>query len=149
MATLPSFPQAAFVERLRSLDPTVALRTDAAIPPLLVATSDPAAPWRLSDTGHWLLQLLLARQALLQATHATTLSADALRRDQKFAPPGRPPLHLVQLRQQQAAAQQALRRAKQELAQAAVGFARSAGLSPPGKQGLSDFLLDWIERNVV
>ncbi|CTP86093.1 hypothetical protein A6R71_13595 [Xanthomonas translucens pv. arrhenatheri] len=148
MATDPAFAHADFLARLQRLDPSAAGLADAAIPPLLSATSDPAAPWRLSDSGQWLLQLLQARQALLQAAHATTLSADALRRDQKFAPPGRPSLHLVQLRQQQAAAQQATRRAKQDFAQAAAGFVRSAGLSPPARLGLSDFLQGWIDRYV-
>ncbi|MCC4595308.1 hypothetical protein NRY95_07175 [Xanthomonas campestris pv. phormiicola] len=143
-----AFAQAEFLERLQRLDASAAGLAGAAIPPLLIATSDPAAPWRLSETGHWLLQLLQARQALLHAAHATTLSADALRRDQKFAPPGRPSLHIVQLRQQQAAAQQAMRRAKQEFAQAAAGFARSAALSVPARPGLSECLLRWIDRHV-
>jgi len=148
MATDAAFAQADFLARLQRLDASAASLADTAVPPLLTATSDPAAPWRLSETGQWLLQLLQAKQALLHAAHATTLSADALRRDQKFAPPGRPSLHLVQLRQQQAAAQQATRRAKQDFAQAAAGFVRSAGLSPPAKLGLSEFLQRWIDRHV-
>ncbi|MDL5365017.1 hypothetical protein QSH18_05315 [Xanthomonas sp. NCPPB 2654] len=148
MATDTAFAQADFLERLQRLDPSVAELAGAAIPPLLIATSDPAAPWQLSETGQWLLQMLKARQALAQAAHATTLSADALRRDQKFAPPGRPSLHIVQLRQQQAAAQQATRRAKQDFAQAAAGFARSAALSLPAKPSLSDVLQRWIDRYV-
>jgi len=148
MATDTAFAQADFLERLQRLDASAAGLADAAIPPLLIATSDPAAPWQLSETGQWLLQVLKARQALSHAAHATTLSADALRRDQKFAPPGRPSLHLVQLRQQQAAAQQATRRAKQDFAQAAAGFARSAGLAPPTKLSLSEFLQRWIDRYV-
>ncbi|MBD7923028.1 hypothetical protein [Xanthomonas bonasiae] len=148
MATDTASAQADFLERLQRLDASAAGLADAAIPPLLIATSDPAAPWRLSETGQWLLQVLKARQALSYAAHATTLSADALRRDQKFAPPGRPSLHIVQLRQQQAAAQQATRRAKQDFAQAAAGFARSAGLSPPTRLSLSEFLQRWIDRYV-
>lgn len=148
MATDTAVAQADFLDRLQRLDPSAASLADAAIPPLLIAGTDPAAPWRLSDTGQWLLQALKARQALLYAAQATTLSADALRRDQKFAPPGRPSLHLVQLRQQQAAAQQATRRAKQDFAQAAAGFVRSAGLAPPTKLSLSDFLQRWIDRHV-
>jgi hypothetical protein len=138
MATDTASAQADFLERLQRLDASAAGLADAAIPPLLIATSDPAA----------LLQVLKARQALSHAAHATTLSADALRRDQKFAPPGRPSLHIVQLRQQQAAAQQATRRAKQDFAQAAAGFARSAGLSPPTRLSLSEFLQRWIDRYV-
>lgn len=148
MATDPNFPQAEFLAQLQRVDPSAASIADTAIPPLLIATSDPAAPWQLSDTGQWLLQVLQARQALLQAAHATTLSADALRRDQKFAPPGRPSLHIVQLRQQQAAAQQATRRAKQAFAHAAAGFARSAALSPPPRQALGEFVQRWIDRHV-
>ncbi|WP_369937184.1 hypothetical protein [Xanthomonas tesorieronis] len=148
MATDTVFAQADFLDRLQRLDPSAAGLADAAIPPLLIASADPAAPWRLSDTGQWLLRALQARRALLHAAHATTLSADALRRDQKFAPPGRPSLHLVQLRQQQAAAQQATRRAKQDFAQAAAGFVRSAGLAPATKLSLSDFLQRWIDRHV-
>jgi hypothetical protein len=148
MATDTAFAQADFLARLQRLDARAAVIADAAIPPLLIATPDPAVPWQLSDTGQWLLQLLKARQALLQAVHTSTLSADALRRDQKFAPPGRPSLHIVQLRQQQAAAQQALRRAKQDVAQAASGFARRAALAPPARLGLSAFMLHWIDRHV-
>ncbi|WP_369980276.1 hypothetical protein [Xanthomonas bundabergensis] len=148
MSTAPPFPQAEFLARLRARDPGVAALAGAATPLLLPgAEGDPC--WHLSDSGRWLLQLLEARQALLQATHATRLSADALRRDQKFAPPGRPSLHLVQLRQRQAAAQQALRRAKQDFAQAAAGFARSAALAPPARLGLSEFLQRWIDRHVL
>ncbi|MET7141693.1 hypothetical protein M3S04_00140 [Xanthomonas sp. PPL139] len=148
MATIPSASQTAFHARLRALDPSAAAIAGAAIPSLLVPAHDDATALELSDSGRWLLQVLDALDALHQATQATSLSADALRRDQKFAPPGRPSLHLVQLRQQQAAAQQALRRANQALAQAAAGFVRSAGLTPPPRTGPVAFVQGWIARHL-
>ncbi|MET0548929.1 MAG: hypothetical protein ABW002_06640 [Xanthomonas sp.] len=147
MATAPS-SQTAFHTRLHALDPSVATIAGAAIPPLLVPAPDDATALQLSDSGRWLVQVLDALDALHQATQASTLSADALRRDQKFAPPGRPSLHLVQLRQQQATAQQALRRANQALAQAAAGFVRSAGLTPPPRIGPVAFVQGWIARHL-
>ncbi|UYK67976.1 hypothetical protein NG831_07470 [Xanthomonas sacchari] len=63
-------------------------------------------------------------------------------------PPGRPSLYLVQLRQQQAAAQQAVRRANQTLAQAAAGFVRSAGLTPPPRTGPVAFVQGWLARHL-
>ncbi|UYC13453.1 hypothetical protein [Xanthomonas sp. CFBP 8445] len=148
MATTPSASQTAFRARLRALDPSAATIAGAGIPPLLVPAHDDAATLQLSDSGRWLLQVLDALDALHQATQVTRLSADALRRDQKFAPPGRPSLHLVQLRQQQAAAQQALRRANQALAQAAAGFVRGAGLTPPPRTGPVAFVQGWIARHL-
>ncbi|KAB7765589.1 MULTISPECIES: hypothetical protein [Xanthomonas] len=148
MATAPSSSQTAFHARLRALEPSAAVVAGAAIPPLLVPAHDDAAALQFSDSGRWLLQVLDALDALHQASQATRLSADALRRDQKFAPPGRPSLHLVQLRQQQAAAQQAVRRANQTLAQAAAGFVRSAGLTPPPRTGPVAFVQGWLARHL-
>ncbi|WP_420009384.1 hypothetical protein [Xanthomonas sacchari] len=149
MATIPSASQTAFHARLRALDAGAATIPGAAIPPLLLPACDhDASPLQLSDSGRWLLQVLDALDALHQAAQASRLSADALRRDQKFAPPGRPSLHLVQLRQQQAAAQQAVRRANQALAQAATGFVRSAGLTPPPRTGPVAFVQGWIARHL-
>ena len=148
MATALPSSQSVFHAHLRGLDPSAAAIAGAAIPPLLVPARDDPAALQLSDSGRWLLQVLDALDAVDHATQATGLSADALRRDQKFAPPGRPSLHLVQLRQQQAAAQQALRRANQALAQAATGFVRSAGLTPPPRIGPVAFVQGWIARHL-
>ncbi|KMM73737.1 hypothetical protein ACP93_20240 [Xanthomonas sp. NCPPB 1128] len=148
MATTLSSSQTAFHLRLRGLDPSAATIAGAAIPPLLVPAHDDPTALQLSDSGRWLLQVLDALDALHQAAQASSLSADALRRDQKFAPPGRPSLHLVQLRQQQAAAQQALRRGNQALAQATAGFVRSAGLTPPPLIGPVAFVQGWIARHL-
>ncbi|MDV0437748.1 hypothetical protein [Xanthomonas sacchari] len=148
MVAALSSSQTAFQARLRGLDPSVAAIAGTVIPPLLVPACDAPSALQLSDSGRWLLQVLDALDALHQAAQASRLSADALRRDQKFAPPGRPSLHLVQLRQQQAAAQQAVRRANQSLAQAATGFVRSAGLTPPPRTGPVAFVQGWIARHL-
>ncbi len=72
--------------------------------------------------------LLETAHALFKAEADVGLVADMLRRDQKFAPPGRPSVHLVQLRKQQAAAKQAALIARQAHARAAQDFARAADL---------------------
>jgi hypothetical protein len=92
--------------------------------------------------------LLHARRATLQAAFDTTLAADELRRYQKFAKPGKPSAHIVQLRQKQAAARQATSIARQSLIKAAAAFVRDAGIEVPARTPLDVFIIDWIEVHV-
>lgn len=107
-----------------------------------------SAPPVLSEAGLWLAQLLKARAAVIQAANDTATVADELRRYQKFVRPGQPSSHIVQLRQQQAAARQSSARAKQALLKAALEFVRSAGLSVPPRVSLEAFVSSWIELTV-
>ena len=75
-----------------------------------------------------LLTLLEARGAAFRTEGDVTLVADMLRRDQKFAPPGRPSVHLVQLRKQQSTAKQAALVARQAHGRAAQDFVRALEL---------------------
>ena len=72
--------------------------------------------------------LLAARLAALKADQDVGLVADVLRRDQKYAPAGRPSIHLVQVRKQQATAKQAALIARQAHARAAQDFVRALAL---------------------
>ena len=72
--------------------------------------------------------LLAARLAALKADDEVGQVADVLRRDQKYAPTGRPSIHLVQLRKQQAGAKQAALVARQAHARAAQDFVRALAL---------------------
>ncbi|MEZ2416250.1 hypothetical protein [Luteibacter sp. RCC_6_2] len=102
-----------------------------------------------SDAGQWLDRLLEARAAEAQAAHDTALAADELRRYQKFARPGQPSAHIVQLRQKQAAARQASARSRQAFLKAAVEFVRTAGLTPPPRTSLDAFVNAWIDTHVT
>lgn len=95
-----------------------------------------------------LVVLLTARKATLQAAFDTTLSADELRRYQKFAKPGKPSAHIVQLRQKQAAARHATNVARQSLIKAAGAFVREAGLDVPERTALDAFIIDWIDAHI-
>lgn len=101
-----------------------------------------------AEASLWLAQILKARAAGIQAASDTELAADELRRYQKFARPGQPSAHIVQLRQKQAAARQATARAKQALLKAAMEFVRAAALQVPPRVSLEAFVLSWIEANV-
>jgi hypothetical protein len=93
-------------------------------------------------------QLLHARKAVLQAARDTELVADALRRYQKFARPGRPSPHIVQLRQQQAAARQASSQSRQTLIKAAAALVREAGIVLPQRLAIEVFITAWMDANV-
>lgn len=95
-----------------------------------------------------LIALLKARQAMLASTAITERVADELRRYQKFAKPGRPSPHIVQLRQQQAAARQASSQARQRFNQTTTCFVRDAGVVVPPRLSLEAFLIRWIDLNV-
>ena len=82
-----------------------ALRTrfadDAACDAALAAFADTA------DLRAPLRELVAAQHRYLQAEFEVAQVADVLRRDQKYAPVGRPSINIVQLRKQQAATKQA------------------------------------------
>lgn len=111
---------------------------DAACDAALAAFADPAAlraPLR---------ELLEAEHRFLQAEFEVAQVADVLRRDQKYAPVGRPSVHIVQLRKQQAATKQAALIARNVVAQAAQTFARVSGMTVKAKQSPSDACAAWL-----
>ncbi|WPU55538.1 hypothetical protein SQW19_14515 [Stenotrophomonas acidaminiphila] len=89
--------------------------------------------------------LVQAQQQLLQAEHEVAQVADVLRRDQKYAPAGRPSIHIVQLRKQQAAAKQVMLIARQRLAQVAQTFVQASGLALKAKQSPSEAVAAWLQ----
>ncbi|WP_313439382.1 hypothetical protein [Stenotrophomonas sp.] len=111
---------------------------DAACDAALAAFADPAAlraPLR---------ELLEAEHRFLQAEFEVAQVADVLRRDQKYAPVGRPSVHIVQLRKQQAATKQAALIARNVVAQAAQTFVRVSGMTVKAKQSPSDACAAWL-----
>lgn len=123
------------------------LETDAALPawlePISAGFVEPAP-----IVVALLSTVLHARKASLQAAFDTALAADELRRYQKFAKPGKPSPHIVQLRQKQAAARQATNVARQSLIKAAAAFVRAAGLSVPARITLDVHIAEWIDAHV-
>jgi len=149
MATKKPFPQAGFVNYLEHLDRSAPLVADAQLSSHLVSmlfASDGTGA--LTKGGGHLIPLLNAHKAMLQASFDTELVADELRRYQKFAKPGQPSPHIVQLRQGQAAARQASNLSKQSFLKAAAAFARDAGIEVPERVGLEVFITRWIDANV-
>jgi hypothetical protein len=130
------FPYASFLADLQGVDGPAAL---ARVLPKQVDAD--------ALTGA-LIALLQARKATLQAAFDTTLAADELRRYQKYAKPGKPSAHIVQLRQKQAAARQASSLSRQSLIKAASAFVREAGIEVPERVALDDFIIHWIDANV-
>ena len=88
--------------------------------------------------------LVQAQWQLLQSEHEVEQVADVLRRDQKYAPVGRPSINIVQLRKQQAATKQAALIARQVVAQAAQTFVRVSGLAVKAKQSPSEACAAWM-----
>jgi hypothetical protein len=113
--------------------------------PVLSEGSNPRA---LNEAGQWLVQLLKAHEAETRAARDTEVAADELRRYQKFARPGQPTAHIVQLRQQQAAARQASARSRQAFLKAAMEFTRAASLTKSPRMTLDAFIHAWIDANV-
>ena len=105
-------------------------------------------PLRRTSVAASLASLLKARVAVMQAAFDTKLVADELRRYQKFAKPGKPEPHIVQLRRKQAAARQASSVARQSLIRAAAAFVRDAGLEVPPRVALDVFITDWMDVNL-
>ena len=95
-----------------------------------------------------LIQLLTARKAVWQAALDTGLVADELRRYQKFAKPGQPSAHIVQLRQKQAAARQASSIARQSFVRAAAAWVRDADIEVSQRMPLETFVNSWIDTHL-
>lgn len=112
----------------------------------LLISSD-GAP-RLTTAAQALVPVLHARKATLKAAHDTALAADELRRYQKYAKPGRPSAHIVQLRQRQAAARQASSLSRQALIKAAALFVREADIAVPARMALDVFIIEWLDAHV-
>lgn len=149
MTTTMHFPYAHFLDQLGQPGEPVAAEASAALSaPLarLLHTSDEPKAWTAVAAS--LATLLHARRATLQAAFDTSLAADELRRYQKYAKPGKPSAHIVQLRQKQAAARQATSIARQSLIKAAAAFVRDAGMDVPERIALDDFIVGWIDANV-
>lgn len=148
MATPKPFPHAGFLRDLEHLGASTPLISTTPLPPPLariVLVTETGEPTPIVAD---LIELLKARKAALQAAFDTGLVADALRRYQKFAKPGQPSLHIVQLRQQQAAARQASVLSKQAFIKAAAAFVRAVGINVPPRVGLEQFVTVWIDLNV-
>jgi hypothetical protein len=119
MATPKPFPHASFLRDLEHFGASISPATGTPLPPGLarILGTTEAGPSTLVVVA--LVELLKARKAVLRASFDAELVADALRRYQKFAKPGQPSAHIVQLRQQQAAARQAGSQARQAFIKAA------------------------------
>ena len=102
----------------------------------------------LTPAGRWLVQVLKGQAAMVRAARDTELAADELRKFQKFARPGQPSAHIVQLRQKQALARQASARAKQSFVKASMEFARTLPLDVPARVSLDDAVRAWIVAHV-
>lgn len=143
------FPHVGFLSQLERIGAAAPLATTEPMPPLLarILLTPGEAPLPTPAVAR-LAQLLKARKAMLQALADTDAVADALRRYQKFAKPGQPSPHIVQLRQQQAAARQATNQSKQALVEAAAAFVQEAGIDVPQRIALEAFIVHWIDANV-
>ena len=149
MATHKPFQQAGFLEHLEHLCASAPLTAATSMPPTLariLLSSDGTG--KLTPAAAHLIQLLRARKAMLQASFETEVVADELRRYQKFARPGQPSPHIVQLRQQQGVARQATSQSKQSFIKAAAAFVREAGIEVPQRMALEVFITGWIDANV-
>jgi hypothetical protein len=146
MTATMRFPYADFHARLEQAASDASLEALGVLLPLLERLLVP--PESRAKVMTSLALLLTARKATLQAAFDTTLAADELRRYQKFAKPGKPSAHIVQLRQKQAAARQATSIARQSLIKAATVFVRDAGIDVPERTPLDVFIIDWIGTHV-
>lgn len=147
MATPKPFPQAGFLSYLEQLSASAPRSAMTTLPAALVSLlcDDAGQP---GQTVQPLLQLLQARQAMLQTSFETEQVADDLRRYQKFAKPGQPSPHIVQLRQQQGTVRQASSRSRQQFIAAAAAFVRAAGIAVPPRVALEEFVTRWIDIHV-
>ena len=132
------FPWSAVLERLRQADPALAVLDGRQL----------LAGGGLTAAGQALEQLLQAGAAVAQAAVDVGLVADELRRYQKFAPPGRPSLQIVQLRRQQATVQQAQRVARQVHIRCADQFAREIALEVPARLGVVETVERWLRAQL-
>jgi hypothetical protein len=149
VTTRKPFLQADFLAYLECVQKSDAAAAGATMPtllaPMLMASPDRSA---LSPAGEYLIPLLQARRAMLQAAFDTELAADELRRYQKFVKPGQPSSHIVGLRQKQGAARQASSVAKQSFVKAATAFVRQAGIEVPPRVALDVFVDSWIDAHI-
>ncbi|MET3652923.1 hypothetical protein [Dyella japonica] len=149
MTTTMRFPYARFLDKLGQPGEPVAAEAAVHLSPRLVrwllTASEPKA-WNIAATS--LATLLHARKATLQAAFDTTMAADELRRYQKYAKPGKPSAHIVQLRQKQAAARQASSISRQSLIKAAAAFVRETEIDVPERVALDEFIIQWIDANI-
>ena len=148
MATPTPFPHAGFLRDLEHLSASSPLTTATALPPPLARIVRATEAGQPTSMVADLIELLKARKAVLQASFDTGLVADSLRRYQKFTRPGRPSLHIIQLRQRQAAARQASNLSMQSFVKAAAAFVRAADIDVPPRVGLEQFIARWVEANV-
>ena len=131
-----TFPWATQLQRLQQRDPAWAS----------LALFDGTG---LTDAGRPLAQLLQSGQAYAQRDVDVGLVADELRRYQKFAPPGRPSVQIVQLRRQQSTVQQAQRMARQAFIRQADALARALQLVVPAKLGPVATIERWLKANLA
>lgn len=149
MAASIPFPYAHLLELLERSDASACTELKKQLSPdiahLILLAGEPS---RVTATAASLTSLLKARIAVTQAAFDTKLVADELRRYQKFAKPGKPEPHIVQLRRKQAAARQASSVARQSLIKAAAVFVRDAGLDVPPRVALDVFITNWMDANL-
>ena len=149
MVTVKAFPHADFLcqlERLGEGEPLLAASSlSPALSGMLQIVDDAGTPTKVAGC---LIQLLKAQKAVWQASVDSELVAAELRRYQKFAKPGQPSPHIVQLRQRQAAARQASSVSRQGFIKAAMAFVREAGVEVPPRVALEAFIAGWIEANL-
>ncbi|MBB3226869.1 hypothetical protein FHW69_001470 [Luteibacter sp. Sphag1AF] len=146
MAIRKPLPEAALLAQLLALREAGASEDDPGLPAMLVSRGDDGQ-WRPTEAVSLLVDFLKARDAALQAAFDTELAADELRRFQKFARPGQPSPHVVQMRQRQAAARQASNQARQAQLKNAAAFAHMAQLTGPARRGADEVVLDWVHTS--
>ncbi|MEO7066394.1 MAG: hypothetical protein ABI114_05770 [Rhodanobacter sp.] len=147
MATLKPFLNAGFLHQLERCvagddHPT---SWPAALRKILLIDDEDAQP---APAASHLIHLLHARMSVLQAAFNTEQVANELRRYQKFAKPGQPSPHIVQLRRQQAAARQASSQSLQSLVKHATAFMRAATIELPAKMALEPFINQWLDASL-
>lgn len=147
MTAVTTFPQAGCLAYLESLHASGTAANDASLPAWL-AQALPHGNTSTPEIIRCLIQLLSAKKSVWQAALDTGMVADELRRYQKFAKPGRPSAHIVQLRQKQAAARQASSIARQSFIKAAAAFVREANIDVPPRLTLEAFISHWIEHSI-
>jgi hypothetical protein len=148
MATQQPFAHAGFLAHLEDPGASASMVAATSLPPLLAGMLLAAETGQPTQAAAHLIQLLKARKAMWQAAFGSDAVADALRRYQKFARPGQPSPHIVQLRQQQAAARQASSQSRQSFVKAAAAFVREAGIEVPQRVALELFITRWIDINL-
>jgi hypothetical protein len=149
MRTPRVFPQADFLSCLENAGTVTNMSSGMSLSPTMARIMSGAndVGERAQAVRH-LIDLLSARKAMLKAAFDTEVVADELRRYQKYARPGQPSPHIVQLRQQQASARQASSQSRQAFIKAAAAFVRDADIEVPQRASLEVFIIGWIEAHV-